>query len=122
MRILLADDESNVRFALRVLLEQESEYQIAVEAADVRELMDEVMAACPDMILLDWGFGGEALADLISTLRTRCSSLALIVLSGRPEVRDNALAAGADAFVNKTDPPERLLTAMRSVHSHKGSF
>lgn len=115
MRILLADDESNVRFALRVLLEQKSGRQIVGEAADAKELMDEIMVACPDMVLLDWGFGGDAMTDLISTLRARCSDLALIVLSGRPEVREIALEAGAHAFINKTDPPERLLEAIGST-------
>jgi DNA-binding NarL/FixJ family response regulator len=36
----------------------------------------------------------------------------VIALSSRPEVRDSALAAGADAFVSKIDSPERLLEAI----------
>jgi hypothetical protein len=36
----------------------------------------------------------------------------VIVLSGRVLARKAALAAGADAFVSKGDPPERLLAAI----------
>jgi DNA-binding NarL/FixJ family response regulator len=42
-------------------------------------------------------------------LRTTCPGLLVIALSGRPAARRSAMAAGADAFVSKADPPERLL-------------
>jgi CheY-like chemotaxis protein len=38
--------------------------------------------------------------------------LPVIALSGRHEARRAALAAGANAFVSKTDPPETLLAAI----------
>jgi DNA-binding NarL/FixJ family response regulator len=44
-------------------------------------------------------------------------NLLVVVLSGRPEVRREALAAGADAFVSKVDPPERLLAALHAMDS-----
>ena len=37
----------------------------------------------------------------------------VVALSGLPEARREALAAGADAFVSKGDPPEKLLAAVR---------
>jgi CheY-like chemotaxis protein len=49
-------------------------------------------------------------------LRELCPGLPVIVLSGQPEVRRTALAAGADAFVSKADPPEQLLAALRSAN------
>jgi DNA-binding NarL/FixJ family response regulator len=115
--MLLADDESNVRFALRVLLEQRLAVQVVGEATDVNDLLNGIKTACPDVVLLDWGFGDGATIDLLSLLRTRCPNLAVIVLSGHPEAREAALAAGADAFVSKADPPEQLLTAIRSLQS-----
>jgi CheY-like chemotaxis protein len=39
----------------------------------------------------------------------------VIVLSGRPEVRQAALAAGAEAFVSKADAPQQLLAALRRL-------
>jgi DNA-binding NarL/FixJ family response regulator len=36
----------------------------------------------------------------------------VIALSGRPEARQAALAAGANDFVSKSDPPDRLLAAI----------
>ena len=39
----------------------------------------------------------------------------VIVLSTRPESEMDALAVGADAFVCKGDPPERLLDSFRTL-------
>jgi DNA-binding NarL/FixJ family response regulator len=41
----------------------------------------------------------------------------IIVLSVRPEVESAALAAGADAFVTKSAPPDQLVTILRDMRS-----
>jgi len=112
MRILVADDQPKVRFALRVLLERQPGLKVVGEAADAGDLLAQVEMACPDLVLLDWELPGLAGGDLLSALRGVCPNLFVIVLSGRLEVRRAALNAGADAFVYKCDPPERLLTAI----------
>ena len=113
MRVLLADDQSKVRSALRLLLEQEPEVSVMGEAADAWELLALIETMCPDLVLLDWELPGLQEADLLPLLRARCAHLQVIALSGRPEACQAALAAHADAFVSKGNPPERLLAAVR---------
>ena len=115
MRILLADDQSHVRLALRALLEQQTGVQVVGEAAHTAALLSQVQEACPDLVLLDWNLPDVAAVELLPALRELCPSLPVIALSGQPEVRRAALAAGADAFVSKADPPERLLAALWSA-------
>lgn len=112
MRILLADSQPKVRFGLRVLLERQPGLKVAGEATNAEELLAQIEADCPDLVLLGWGLPGLAKADLLSALRRVCPNLFVIALSGRPELRRAALDAGADAFVYKCDPPERLLEAI----------
>ena len=112
MRILLADPQAKVRFALRVLLERHPDFQVVGEAACAEELLALAAASCPDLVLLDWSVA-EAMAErLMVDLRCECPSVRVIVLSGRPEARKAALAAGADTFVSKGNPPEHLLAAI----------
>jgi DNA-binding NarL/FixJ family response regulator len=121
MRILLADDESNVRYGLRVLLEERPEFEVVGEAADAEELLAQIDGACPDLLLLSWGLPGLAGTDLLPALWSVCDDLYVIVLSGRPEARQAILDAGANAFISKVEPPERLLAAIASAeHSRKG--
>ena len=120
MRVLLADSESNVRYGLRVLLEERSDIEVVGEAADAGDLLAQVKAACPDLALLSWGLPGLAGTDLLPALRGACDDLYVIVLSGRPEARQAVLDAGADAFVSKVEPPERLLAAIAAAeHSNR---
>ena len=116
MRVLLADDRPKIRFALRLLLERQPGIEVVGEAADAEELLVRAMATFPDVVLLDWELPKLALDGCsLSALRGVCPHLCVIVLSGRPETRKTALAAGADAFVSKIDPPERLLAAVRNA-------
>jgi DNA-binding NarL/FixJ family response regulator len=112
MQILLADSQPKVRFGLRVLLERQPGLKVVGEAANAEDLLAQMKADCPDLVLLGWGLPGLAKADLLAALRRACPGLFVIVLSGRPEMRRPALAAGADAFVCKCDPPETLLAAI----------
>ena len=114
MRILLADSQPRVRFALRSLLEEQSEH-IVSEATDGQELLAQVESACPDLVLIDWDLPGMAGADLLAALHRLCPGLHVIALSSRPEAEQEALAAGARAFVSKAGPPEPLLAAIQSV-------
>ncbi|MBU1662862.1 MAG: response regulator transcription factor [Chloroflexi bacterium] len=125
MRILLVDDQSKIRSALRLLLEQEERMAVVGEVAKAEDLLAQAEAARPDVALLDWELPGLQAADhstrfasaprLLSDLRARCPRLQVIALSGRPEARQAALAARVDAFVSKGDPAESLLQTLRTI-------
>ena len=117
MRILLADSQSRVRFALRSLLEEQPGLMVVGEATDCKELLAQAEAACPDLVLIDWDLPGMAGVDLLAALQKICPGLHVIALSSRPEVEQEALAAGARAFVSKAGPPEPLLAAIQSVQA-----
>ncbi len=112
MHILLADDQKKVRYALRVLLERQAGISVVGEAATAPELLSHTRESCPDVLLLAWELPEMDAAVLLLEVRRACPDLVVIVLSGRPEARQAALAAGADFFVSKGDPPECLLAAI----------
>ena len=112
MRVLLADDQSKVRAALRLLLQEELGLSVIGEATEAEDLLAQVEAMQPDLVLLDWELPGLRSDDHLPALRRLAPRLKIIVLSGQPEARRAALAAGTDAFVSKGDPPERLLAAV----------
>jgi DNA-binding NarL/FixJ family response regulator len=120
MQVLLADDRPKTRFALRLLLERQPGIQVVGEAADAEALLVQARVTSPNVVLLDWELPKlAATGSLPLALRRACPHLYVIALSGRPEMRVAALAAGADAFVSKADPPESLLAAVRSAGTDK---
>lgn len=119
MRVLLADDQAWLRSAMRLLLEQQVDVETVGEAADAQNLRSEALASRPDLVLLDWELPGIQVAGqrhaLLNDLRRENPKLQIIVLSGLPESSRAALAAGANAFVSKADPPEQLLAALQKA-------
>ena len=112
MQVLLADNQPQVRFGLRVLLEHQDGIKVVGEAANALDLLAQARTAHPDLILLDWKLPKMRPADLLPDLRQLCPDVTVIVLSGRPEAHKAALSAGADGFVGKYELPEKLLTAI----------
>jgi DNA-binding NarL/FixJ family response regulator len=122
MRIMLADAESNVRYGLTALLEGRPELEVIGEAADAEGLLNQAQATCPDLVLLDWELPGLVRDDRLGALRRAYPNVYIIVLCGRPEVRESVLAAGADAFISKADPPELLLEAITAAKRAGATF
>ena len=115
MRILLADDQLRIRFALRALLSQQPELEIVGEAVEAQGVLAQAEATSLDLVLLAWELPGLSALDLLRALRRVCPHAVVIVLSSRPEERTTSLQAGADAFVSKVDPPAQLLAAIRQA-------
>lgn len=112
MRILIADNQPKVRFALRVLLERQAGLEVIGDAVDVIGLMLKVEECCPDLILLSWDLPGLDALNSLNTLHNLCPNGRIVILSGRPEAQQEAIVAGANAFVSKTDSPDKLLSAI----------
>jgi DNA-binding NarL/FixJ family response regulator len=122
--VLIADSRLHARSAMRLLLAQEPEVVVVGEAADVDAAVAAIAACHPDVVLLDWDLPrkspGQDPNSAVSKLRAAFPGLFVIVLSGQPEARQEALAAGADGFVSKGDPPEKLLAAVEGVAARGG--
>jgi DNA-binding NarL/FixJ family response regulator len=115
LRILLADEGEMARFALTALLEQRPGWVVVGEVDSARELLPRVAETNPDLVLLSWNLPEFCVEESIPTLASNFPNISVIVLSGRPELRSQAIAAGASAFVSKADPPNRLLEAVQAV-------
>lgn len=117
MRILLADDQLQIRSALRLLLEQAVGISVVGEAAGDESLLALAKETRPDLLLTDWELVNKSDKDILRVLRKDYPRLKVIALSGRPEVRQGALQAGVDAFVSKGEPPQRLMETLYRILS-----
>ncbi len=113
-RVLLADDNSDLRSALRLLLEKRLDDSLIVEAPDMGQVLAQAEDARPDCIVLDWELPGRPRRERIQVLRTLVPGTHIVVTSARPEAREEALAGGADEFAAKSDSPTAILDAIRA--------
>jgi DNA-binding NarL/FixJ family response regulator len=118
MRILLADNQPRVRFALRALLAQRAGFEIVGEAVDAGELLAQAGTTHPDLIILDLDLEGLPAHDILPSLRMLCPDLFVIALSSGHKNGSAILAA--DAIISKMDPPEHLMAAIEACrHSEQ---
>jgi len=111
--VLIADSRTHAQSAMRLLLAQEPDVFVVGEAADVDAAVAAIVTCNPDVVLLDWDLSVQNGNSVVDYLRAASPESFVIALSCLPEARQEALAAGADAFVSKGDPPEKLLAAVR---------
>ena len=112
MRVIVADDQVEVRSAIRLLMEEKAGLDVVGEAYDTETLIKLVKTTRPDLVILDWELAEAKPGEALEVLRGLKPDLAVFVLSSRPQVQIAALKAGARAFVCKSDPPESLLKAL----------
>jgi two-component system, OmpR family, KDP operon response regulator KdpE len=114
MRILVIDDEPQIRRALRAGLER-SEYQVML-AASGEEGLDMASEHPPDLVILDLAMPGTDGFHVLKELRT-WTSIPIIVLSVRDQEEDKikALDFGADDYLTKPFGVGELLARMRAV-------
>ena len=114
-RVLIVDDEANVRRMLAALLRAEG-FE-AEEAANGNAALLSLDQLHPDAILLDLQMppGPDGL-ETLHQLRERDPSTLVIMMSGKAQLTDavKAIKLGAFQFLEKPLTPEAVLVALRS--------
>jgi YesN/AraC family two-component response regulator len=71
IRVLLVDDEALVRGGFRMILEAQEDIEIAGEASDGADALEQVRALRPDVVLMDIRMPGMDGLDACSLPATR---------------------------------------------------
>ena len=114
-RILLADDNSDLRSALRLFLETRLDFELIVEARDMEHVLVQVEDSRPDWIILDWELPGRPIHERVAVLRSLVHGLKVMAISARPESKQSALDEGVDAFVCKSESPIIVLDQLQKL-------
>jgi DNA-binding NarL/FixJ family response regulator len=115
MRVLLADEHSEMRWVLRTVLGEEPGIVVVGEVCSTDALLAQTESLQPDLILLKWELPGQPVSAMLGALNEHAAQARIVVLSGCPEVERAALAAGADGFMSKTDAPDQFLAELRAL-------
>ncbi|MET0499284.1 MAG: response regulator transcription factor [Steroidobacteraceae bacterium] len=119
-RILIVDDEEQIRLFLRITLNAAG-YE-PLEAATGRAAIEICTGKKPDLALVDLGLPDISGLDVIRAVRV-WTQLPIIVVSVRSEEEDKvaALDAGANDYVQKPFSTAELLARIRaSLRAHSG--
>lgn len=116
-RILIVDDEEDIRDILKITLSDEG-YEV-IEAQDGNEALKSAQAKSPDLVILDYKIpyvdGREVCRRLKKDILLRY--LPIIMLTGKGEITDKVggIEAGADDYIVKPFEPQELLARIKMI-------
>lgn len=117
-RVLIVDDEPQIRKLLRISLEAHGD--IAIEAEDAKRGIAAVAGEAPDIVLLDLGLPDLDGKDALRRIR-QFSDVPILILTARDAETEKveALDAGADDYVTKPFSVPELQARMRAALRHR---
>jgi DNA-binding NarL/FixJ family response regulator len=120
-RILLVEGHVMVRQALAHLINQERDLEVCGESSETPAALEALTAAKPDLIVTDITLKSGNGLELIKVLSVQCPDVPVLVLTMHDEslYAEMAMRTGAAGYIMKSEPFEKLLTAIRRVLSGK---
>lgn len=125
INVVIADDHPLVREGLKKVVDQSTiDIQIAGEASNAHELMDEIRKHEPDLVILDIAMPGKSGLDVLKDIKEFFANLPVLILSMHPEDRFaiRALKAGASGYLNKSSISEKMVKAIRKIVLEKKRY
>jgi DNA-binding NarL/FixJ family response regulator len=123
--IVIADDQQAVREGIRRLIDEEDEdLKVSGEATDGLELLDLMAENQPDLVILDISMprlSGIEAARRIQSLHPQVKIL-IFTMHADQVYQDEAVFAGADGYILKSDADTVLLSAIRKVRQGETVF
>ena len=118
-RVLVVDDEENIRLVLRTLLRKHGyDVEIAASGEDALGLLE---SFDPDVILTDVRMPRMGGLDLLGALKAKQHPATVIVMSayGNVDLAIEAMKAGAYDYVGKPFKPDEIVLALRKAEERE---
>jgi two-component system response regulator AtoC len=118
-RVLVVDDEENIRLVLRTFLRKHG-YDVEV-AASGEDALASLETFDPDVILTDVRMPRMGGLDLLAALKQRQHPATVIVMSayGNVDLAIEAMKAGAYDYVSKPFKPDEIVLALRKAEERE---
>lgn len=127
-RVLVVDDQFLIRSGLTALLTAAPGFEVAGEAQDGEEAVRLAAGTRPDVILMDVrmpGVDGITATERILAAHGEAPGrpkVLVLTTFDSDEYVLRAIRVGADGFLLKDTPPDRLLAAITTVHMRRDAL
>ena len=113
LRVMVVDDHQMVVQALVLALSREPDIEVVGTASTVREAIDTISTAKPDVLLIDYYLPDGTGVDAVRGLQTESFKTVFLSAERSDEAVLAALEAGACGYLVKSAPLDQLVAAVR---------
>jgi len=124
IRIMIIDDHPVVRAGLESMLSTQPDIDVVASASSGREALALLETITPDVILMDLRMSGMSGLDAIRAINLRPDPPRILVLTSFDAEEDiyQSVGAGAQGYILKDTPQDRLLEAIHLIYAKKRYF
>jgi two-component system, response regulator YesN len=118
IKVLIADDEENIRTALEKVIDWNSiGAYVCACAYNGKDALEKIKKYLPDILLMDIRMPGESGLEVIQQIKETNPEIRAIILSGYDDFSyaQQAISFGAVNYLLKPSPPEQILSAVDEV-------
>jgi DNA-binding NarL/FixJ family response regulator len=117
IRVLIVDDNAEVRAALKRIIEKTTDIAIGGEAANGQEALDKIEEQERGVVLLDVSLPDLSGLEVLKRIKSQRPELRVLMVSVHPEelYAAPALRTGASGYLTKDRAAEQLAIAIRKV-------
>ena len=115
--IMIVDDHPLVCKGLEALIKSTTDLEVFAVAGNATQAMDALRQSQPDLLLLDLSLPEMSGLDLLKNLMSLFPGLRVLVISMHEEslYAERVLRAGAQGYIMKQEPGEKVVEAIRCV-------
>jgi DNA-binding NarL/FixJ family response regulator len=117
IKIIVIDDHPVMREGLSILINQQKDMEVCGEAGGLAEASNSPALIRADAAVVDISLKDGSGIDLIRQIKEKRPVIKVLVYSMHEEAHfaSRALQAGAGGYVVKSEPPRRVIEALRQV-------
>lgn len=117
--ILLADDHPLLRKALRLVLEEQADFEVIAEVDDGEEAVTQTTKLLPDLVIMDIGMPKLNGIEATRRIKAKCPQVAILVLTVYDDSEHiwSIIEAGASSYLTKSVFGDNVVNAVRSASS-----
>jgi len=124
IKTAIVEDQSRYRDLLRLILTGAEDIQIVFEREHCRNIIDDVVKNMPDVLIMDIDLPGKSGIDAVIELKEVFPEIRILMLTVFEEDEKifAAIKAGANGYLLKKDPPQKILDAIKELNEGKASM
>ena len=124
VKTAFVEDQSRYRDLLRLILTSSDEVELVFEKEHCRTIIDDVVKAMPDVLIMDIDLPEKSGIDAVIEIKAVFPEIKILMLTvfEDDEKIFAAIKAGANGYLLKKDPPQKILDAIKELSEGKASM